>query len=294
MVTGGAGFIGSHQVDYLVEQGFEVVILDNLSTGRQENVNPQAAFVHADITKYDQVKDHCRDCDYLFHLAALPRIQPSFDDPRVHDLVNVHGTLNLLEACKNSRLRKCVYASSSALYGTPESIPTDEEAMIRCTNPYALHKYAAEQYSLMLRERFGIPVISLRYFNVYGTRSYNPEDESNAYSPVVGIFLHRASMGQPLQVTGDGGQSRDFIHVADVAAANLAAALSANTGRIYNVGSGRAHTIAEIARRISDDYEFIPERPGEARRTLANIDKIKRELNWRPEIDLDRGLAMMR
>jgi UDP-glucose 4-epimerase len=293
-VTGGAGFIGSHVADYLIEQGFDVVILDNLSTGRRENINPKATFFQADITKYDQIKDHCRDCDYLFHLAALPRIQPSFDDPLMHDTVNIHGTLNLLEACKNTRLKKFVYSSSSALYGTPDVVPTDEEAKIHCDNPYALHKFAAEQYCLMLGKRFGIPVVSLRYFNAYGTRSYNPEDTFNAYSPVIGIFLHRAASGRRLLITGDGRQSRDFIHVVDIATANLAVAISERTGRVYNVGFGRAYTIEEIARRISDNYEFIPERPGEARRTLANIDKIKREIGWRPEIDLDRGLTMMR
>ncbi len=295
VVTGGAGFIGSHLADFLLNKGFDVVILDNLSTGRRENLNPRAEFIQADITVYDQIKGPCADCDYLFHLAALPRIQPSFDDPLTHDRVNVHGTLNLLEACKkNTRLKKIVYSSSSALYGTPEQVPTTEDAPVRCTNPYALHKYAAEQYCLMLGERFNIPVISLRYFNVYGNRSYDPGDSFNAYSPVIGIYLYRAAAGQPLQITGDGKQSRDFVHVADVAAANLAVAGSGRTGRVYNVGFGKAYTIMEIAGRISADYEFIPERPGEAQRTLADISRIKREIGWQPEIDLDRGLATIR
>ena len=294
LVTGGAGFIGSHVVDFLVAQGLDVVVLDNLSTGRRENINPRTTLIRADIAEYDRIKDLCQDCDYVFHLAALPRIQPSFDDPLVHDRVNVHGTLNLLLACKNTRVKKFVYSSSSAIYGTPDAVPTDEHAPIRCPNPYALQKYAAEQYCLMLGERYGIPVVSLRYFNVYGPRSYNPDDTFNAYSPVIGIFLCRAATGKNLQITGDGAQSRDFIHVADVAVANLAAARSDRAGEVYNVGFGRAYTIMEIARRISENYEFIPERKGEARDTLANIEKIKRELGWRPSIDLDRGLEMMR
>jgi UDP-glucose 4-epimerase len=294
LVTGGAGFIGSHVADFLLAHGFDVVVLDNLSTGRRENVHPQATFVQADITRYEQLEQYCRDCDYLFHLAALPRIQPSFEDPVGHDRVNVHGTLNLLLACRNTRLKKFVYSSSSAVYGTPDIVPTAEDAPIRCENPYALHKYAAEQYCLMLGKRYGIPVVSLRYFNVYGPRSYNPEDMFNAYSPVIGIFLHRAANHQPLSITGDGKQSRDFIHVADIAAANLAAARSMQTGEVYNVGFGRTYAILDIARRIAQDYEFVPERPGEARRTLADIGKIKRKLGWQPQIDLDRGLAMMR
>lgn len=231
--------------------------------------------------------------DYVFHTAALPRIQPSFDDPMGHEMVNVMGTLHCLEAAKKTLLKKFVFSSSSACYGTPERYPTPEDEPIRCLSPYALQKYTAEQYCLLLGQRFGIPVVALRYFNVYGPGSFNPKNPYNAYSPVIGIFHHRNKKGLPLLVTGDGEQSRDFVHVHDVARANIAAALSGRGDRVYNVGTGTAHTIKDVARMFGGDIQHIEERKGEARRTQADIRRIVAEVNWKPVISLQEGLSLL-
>jgi UDP-glucose 4-epimerase len=200
-----------------------------------------------------------------------------------------------LEALKDSkRLKKLVISSSSACYGDVEELPTTELAPINCMSPYALQKYASEQYSLILGERFGIPVVSLRYFNVYGPRSFNAESRLSAYSSVIGVFNNQLKNKQTLTITGDGSQSRDFVHVRDVGRANVAAAMSDVTGEVFNVGFGRAYTILETARFFSDDYTFIPERMGEALATLADISKIKRELGWAPQITLADGIKELK
>ncbi|HSG98499.1 MAG TPA: NAD-dependent epimerase/dehydratase family protein, partial [candidate division Zixibacteria bacterium] len=182
LVTGGAGFIASHLVDLLITEGHDVVIVDDLSTGREQNLNPKADFRRSSILDLPALAGHTRDCDWVFHAAAWPRIQPSFDDPITHEQINVTGTINCLIAARDCGAKRFLYFGSSAVYGTPDEIPTTESAAIRCYNPYALHKYAGEQYSLILGERWGVPAVSLRMFNVYGPRSYNLGQPNSAYS----------------------------------------------------------------------------------------------------------------
>jgi UDP-glucose 4-epimerase len=282
VVTGGAGFIGSNLVDFLIENDFEVVVVDNLATGREENINKQAEFIKEDILNFDKIKDIFKGADYVFHLAALPRIQPSFEDPEGHEKVNVLGTINCLMASKG--VKKFVYSCSSGIYGNPKEIPTTEKAEISCLSPYALQKYAAEQYCLILGKRYNIPVVSLRYFNVFGPRSFYPENRFSAYSPVVGIFDYLKKQGKSLTITGTGEQKRDFVNVKDVALANFLAAKSDKVFESYNIGSGEALSINEIAREFNSDIEYTEERKGEAEITLADITKAKRDLGWEPAV----------
>ena len=292
VVTGGAGFIGSHVTDLLIDLGWEVTVFDDLSSGHRSNVQPAAAFTEGSILDLDSLTLAVNGADYVFHLAALPRIQPSFDDPIAHEMVNVVGTINCVEAARRNPLtKKLVISSSSACYGTPKTVPTSEEAEIAPLSPYALQKYSAEQYSLILGARYDVPVVCLRYFNVYGPRSFNANDPLSAYSSVIGVFKDQANAGLPITVTGDGSQSRDFVHVRDVAQANLLASTSSISGEIFNVGSGRSVTVNELAAMFSDQITHIEERGGEARTTRANIEKIQLALGWEPRIDLEEGIA---
>ena len=293
LVTGGAGFIGSHIVDLLVSEGMDVLVVDDLSTGSEAALNPKAELATVDIRDPDSLTRHARDVDLFFHAAALPRIQPSFNQPVEHEEVNVIGTIRCLQAVIGTRIRKFVFSSTSALYGNTRRLPTPEDAAPELLNPYALQKYAAEQYCSILGRRFDIPCIALRYFNVYGPRSFNEKNPYNAYTSVVGIFNRQKQAETPLTVTGDGEQSRDFVHVYDVARANLMAALSDRRLSAYNVGSGTSTTINGVARMFSSDVAYLPERPNEARATQANTAKIQLELGWSPQINLEEGVKLL-
>jgi UDP-glucose 4-epimerase len=293
IVTGGAGFIASHLVDLLVREGHQVLIIDNLSTGRSENINGGAEFHNVDIRDVPAMSPLFRGCDWVFHGAAWPRIQPSFDDPVTHEAINVVGTINCLIAAREHGISKFLYFGSSAVYGTPDEIPTTENAAIRCYNPYALQKYNGEQYALILGGRWGVPALSLRMFNVYGARSYNEGRPNSAYSPVIGIFHNQQVRGAPLTITGSGQQSRDFVHVHDVARAFLRAAESDAVGEIFNIGSGESYTINSIAELMSQNKSYIPERPNEAAVTHADISKIRSMVGWHPKISLSDGLRLL-
>ena len=293
LVTGGAGFIGSHVVDLLLERGHPVAVIDDLSTGRAENVDPKARLPRLDVRDLAAIRPVIRNCDWIFHGAALPRIQPSFDEPRVHEDVNVGGTINCLIAAREAGVKRFLYFGSSAVYGTPDVVPTPEDAAIRCYNPYALQKYAAEQYALMLGKRWGVPVVSLRLFNVYGPRSFYVQSSNSAYSPVIGVFHHQRQRGMPLTITGSGEQSRDFIHVHDVAEAFLVAARSDVADEVLNVGMGESHSINAVADMMSEQRVHIPARPNEAVVTQADIGKAQRLLNWAPAITLSEGLRRL-
>ncbi|HWO57515.1 MAG TPA: NAD-dependent epimerase/dehydratase family protein [bacterium] len=293
LVTGGAGFIASHVVDLLIAEGHDVVVVDDLSTGRSENVNPKAEFHQADVRHLDRIRPLFRGCRWIFHGAAWPRIQPSFDDPDTHEQINVIGTINCLRAALEAGATRFLYFGSSAVYGTPDEIPTTEQAPIRCYNPYALQKYTGEQYSLILGRNWGVPAVGLRMFNVYGPRSYNVGRPNSAYSPVIGIFHHQRRQGKPLTITGTGEQSRDFVHVYDVARAFYLAARSTVSYEVFNVGAGETYSINAIATLMSDQKAYIPERPNEALITHADVSKIRRMLGWAPQIRLDDGLTML-
>lgn len=284
-VTGGAGFIGSHICDYLVDQGASVTVIDNLSTGNESNLNKAVNFINADINSKNLI-NYMKNSEYVFHVAALPRITPSFEERFEHHIANVDGTLNIIEAAYLNNTKKIIFSGSSAVYGQPEATPTNELSAIAPLNPYALQKYTAEQYGLLIGRHISMPFISLRYFNPYGPRSYNPENEYSAYSSVIGIFQYRVLNNMNPMVTGDGSQLRDFIHVEDLAKANVIAALSNVDFDCFNIGYGEAYSVLEIANLLSSEIEFIDPRDGEASITLADISKAKKLLNWKPSINV--------
>ena len=293
LVTGGLGFIGSHLVDLLIQNQHKVWVVDDLSTGSSDNTNPNAEYeIHSicDAVFMEKIMSEIKP-DWVFHLAALPRIQPSFDEPILHDEVNVHATIKLLLASKNLNIEAFVFSSSSAVYGNPDELPTSENSSINPLSPYALQKYAAERYVHILGDRNNLPVVSLRYFNPYGPRSFNKKNPFNAYTSVVGIFHNQLSKGQAMTITGDGLQERDFIHVYDVANANLIVAqkIKKSQMQVFNVGTGNCMSILDLSEKFNAPRIFIPERKGEAKITLSNSDKLKR-IGWQPLISIEDAI----
>lgn len=294
LITGVAGFIGSNLLDYLLDEtDWHVDGIDNFSTGSAENIahrigNGRFNFMHKQCSEVASLKPY--SC--IFHLAALPRIQPSFELVNQHIHANLNESVHLMELMiQEKHFPKFVYSGSSAIYGTPVHIPTDENERVDCLSPYAFQKYEVERYLEILSTRYPFNYVTLRYFNPYGPRSFNPDNKFNAYSSVVGIFLNRKKSGLPLLVTGDGSQKRDFVHVKDLASANHLAALSEDgLNTSFNIGRGNTISILELAHKISDDIQFIPKREGEAHVTFALIDKAKRILGWNPVCDLDAYL----
>jgi len=287
LITGVAGFIGSNLLDYLLAQtDWSIHGIDNLSTGSLDNIKSQLK-----QTRFTFQEQRCSDLttlqpyNYIFHLAALPRIQPSFEFVNEHINANLNESVHLLELMiRENYFPRIVYSSSSAIYGTPENIPTPETERIDCLSPYAFQKYEVEKYIELLATRYPLDYVSLRYFNPYGPRSFNSKNPFNAYSSVVGIFLNRKRNNQPLLVTGDGKQKRDFIHVQDLAKANYLAAI--HTEKIngsFNIGKGSTISILELAQMISSDINFIPKREGEADITFADISRAREILKWEPE-----------
>lgn len=291
LITGVAGFIGSNLLDYLIEKtDWQIDGIDNLSTGSRDNIIHQLSsdrfqFIEADLLTVNSLRPY----KYVFHLAALPRIQPSFELVNEHITANVLRATHLLELMiRENYFPRIVYSGSSAIYGTPETIPTNESEKVDCLSPYAFQKYEVERYLELLATRYPIDYVTLRYFNPYGPRSFNPANKFNAYSSVVGIFLNRKQNGQPLLVTGDGSQKRDFIHVADLAKANYMAAVhpeKLNTA--FNIGFGSTISILDLAKQISPEFDFIPKREGEAEITFADTAKAETVLGWKPEHRLE-------
>ena len=282
IVTGGAGFIGSNVVDMAISKGWHVKVIDNLSTGFSKNINPNSEFINADICDYNKIQQHFRNVDVVFHLAALPRVQPSIDDPLPYNKVNIEGTLSVLDACKNNGVKKVIFSSSSSIYGECGSTSVSERSKKSPLSPYALQKLTCEEYFKLYSKLFNINSVCLRYFNVYGKR----QPTVGCYVPVVGIFFKQYKSCLPLTITGDGQQSRDFINVLDVAKANILAAESDLIGYNYfNVGTGKDYKIIDIAKRISSNLSYIEKRL-EPSKTQANISKIKKILGWDYSIDL--------
>ncbi len=298
VISGGCGFIGSNFVDFLVKMlkdNDKIYVIDNLSTGKIEylNTDSRVTLIKSDISDTVSMNDIIGQLepDYIWHFAALPRIQPSFEDPLLHEQVNVIGTINIIKAVIDNKLKtKIIYSSSSSAYGN--NYPSKVGDAIDPLSPYGLQKYTAERYLIQLGDRYNIPVVALRYFNVYGKRSYNPNNKFCAYSSVIGIFLDEKERGDPLDITGDGSQKRDFVHVLDVVRANWLAAKSNVKSGVFNIGTGKNISIYDLAKKISDNIIFIPERKGEAIETLAaDIDITQKFLNWTPTVSLDRGIA---
>ena len=291
IVTGGAGFIGSNLVDKLVESGHEVTVLDNLSTGNISNLNKvkdKIKFINIDIAK-DKLDNYFESIDYVFHLAGLADIVPSIENPKAYFEVNLFGTLNVLEASKNKKIKKFIYAASASCYGIPKDYPTNEKSKIDPKYPYALTKYLAEEAVLHWAKVYKMPSISLRFFNAYGPRSRT----TGAYGAVFGVFLAQKLANKPLTIVGDGNQTRDFIYVSDLVEAIILAAEKGKNSEIYNIGGGKETSINTIAKMISDNKVYIPKRPGEPDRSLADIKKIKSELNWKPKINIEEGVKLL-
>lgn len=289
IVTGGAGFIGSNLVDELVNRNFKVKVLDNLSTGNLENINKKAEFLNSDIVELNQsdLSNIINGFDFVFHLSALPRITPSFTSPLEHHKANIDATLKLIIASKKANIKKIIYSGSSSVYGNPKKVPTSENDPVDPLNPYALQKYTAEQYGLLLGRHLEMPFISLRYMNPYGKRSFNLNNPYNAYTSVIGIFENCYKSGAVLKITGDGSQRRDFIDIRDVVEANIVTALSDIEFDIFNIGTGKTYSILEVAKMFGKNYEFIEQRKGEASITQADISNIQKKTSWRPNFKLE-------
>ena len=291
LVTGGAGFIGSNLVDALIDKGHEVLIIDNLSTGRKENLNPKAKFFEKDLRNFEEIRPIFDGVDFVFHEAALPRIPLSIEKPQESNDINIKGTLNALVAAKFFGVKKFIYASSSSALGSNASLPMKEDGQCFPLNPYALQKYVGELYCKIFFSIYGLPTVALRYFNVYGPR----QPREGSYVPVIGIFLTQKKSGKPLTITGDGGQTRDFTYVSDVVKANILAMESDKVGKgeVINIGGGKNHSVNEIAEMVGGETIHIPARPGEMQDTLADVAKAKELLGWRSEITLEEGIKKL-
>jgi len=293
LVTGGAGFIGSHLVERLLADGHHVAVLDNFSTGHPDNLAHVRAdgltVCRADVTDTAIVANVCQGVDWVFHLAALADIVPSIERPLDYYRANVNGTVSVLEAVRVAGVKRLVYAASSSCYGIPDRYPTPETAAVRPQYPYALTKWVGEQLVLHWAQVYKLSCVSLRLFNVYGPRART----SGAYGAVFGVFLAQKLAGKPLTIVGDGSQTRDFVFVTDVVEALVRAAASGVSGESFNVGSGRPHAVGELARLLGGPVVYVPKRPGEPECTWADITKIHRVLGWEPRVDFEEGLRRM-
>lgn len=291
VVVGGAGFIGSHVVDALVERGWEVHVIDNLAGGKRENVNPKAVFHEADIRKIDDIRPILKGATYVFHLAALPRVQYSIEHPEETTEVNVVGTQNVLIAAHEAQVGRVIYSASSSAYGDQKTLPLVETMVPNPKSPYGLQKYVGEVYCRVWSEVYRLQTVSLRYFNVYGPR-LNPD---GAYALAIGKFLKQRKAGKPLTIWGDGTQTRDFTHARDVVRANLLAAESKNVGKgeVINIGAGCNFSVNELAKLIGGPVVHEPPKI-EPHDTLADNSLAKKLLGWKPEIGLEEGIAELK
>ena len=289
IVTGGAGFIGSHLVDKLLDFNFKVIVLDNFSTGRKENLShldEQIKLVECDLSVKGEWINEFYGVDWVFHLASLADIVPSIQNPEGYFRSNVDATFYVLEAARHANIKRFVYSASSSCYGIPDVYPTPEESDIRPQYPYALAKRMGEELVEHWSQLYDLPAISLRFFNVYGTRSRT----SGTYGAVFGVFLAQKLAHKPYTVVGDGNQTRDFTYVTDIVSALIIAAESKISNKIYNVGSGATVSINKIVELLGGDKVNIPKRPGEPDCTYADISKIKDDLGWNPTISIEEGV----
>ncbi len=290
IVTGGAGFIGSHVVDFLVSQGHAVTVIDNLSTGRLENLSQvmnRIQWIQADLSVKGSWEKVFNGVDWIIHLAALADIVPSIQKPADYFHSNVDGTFNVLEASRAHSIKRLIYVASSTCYGIPDVYPTPETAPIQTRYPYALTKWMGECLVMHWAGLYKLPALSLRFFNVYGPRART----SSTYGAVFGVFLAQKLAGKPYTVVGDGKQTRDFTYVSDIVRAIVTAAESDRVGEIYNVGSGATVPVNRIVELLGGEKIHIPKRPGEPDSTFADIQKIKRELAWKPTVSIEQGVA---
>ena len=298
LVTGGCGFIGSHVVDSLMAKGHQVIVIDDKSAESNDKFfeNPKiyesgfkASYFDCSITDYEKIAPLFIGVDYVFHLGAESRIQPTLERPQDACMTNFVGTCNVLQAARAHAVKRVMYSSTSSGYGLKNEPPLREDMERDCLNPYAVTKVAAEDLARMYYTLWGLETVIFRYFNIYGDR----EPTKGQYAPVVGLFLKQFRDNEVLSIVGDGTQRRDFTHVDDVVQANMLAMESDNPGilgEIFNVGTGKNCSVLELAQMISDNYTFIPPRPGEAKNTLADISKARTLLNYNPTITIEEWI----
>jgi UDP-glucose 4-epimerase len=294
IVTGGAGFIGSHMTDFLIKKEYKVVVIDNLSGGKIENIKHHFKKKNFLFLKKDvcdvlvDLKKKLKKVDYFFHFAGKGDIVPSIQQPFEYFYHNVMGTINMLQLARKLRVKKFVYAASSSCYGLAKT-PTSEKNKINPLYPYALSKFMGEEAALHWQKVYGVRVNSIRIFNAYGPRV----STKGSYGAVFGVFLRQKLSNLPFTLVGDGKQKRDFVYVSDVVNAFYLAAKNIKSGQIYNLGSGNPQSIKELISIIKGKYVNLPKRPGEPNSTHANISKIKKELKWRPKIKFKDGVKIM-
>jgi len=290
IVTGGAGFTGSHLTDKLIALGHTVTVVDNLMLGKKEFVNKQARFIKADIRDFKKLKKIFGGAQAVFHLAADPRPQISIEDPISTHEINVTGTLNVLKAAKDNDVKKIIFSSSCALYGD-QPLPIKEENIPHPNSPYGLHKLIGEEYCRLFSNLFGLQTVCLRYFNVYGPRKL----ATGAYPMVIPIFLGQKKRGEKFTVVGDGNQTRDYVSVYDVVGANIKAWQSGvGDGRAINIGSGKQVSVNDIAKIVGGESVNIPQRPGEMRFIQADNSLAKKLFDWEPQVKFDQGVAELK
>jgi UDP-glucose 4-epimerase len=294
VVTGGAGFIGSHMVDLLLASGYQVRVIDSLLGGRESNLaqhtgNPDLSCEWSDIRELPVDHSMFRDATYVFHFAGIGDIVPSIEKPIEYMSTNVQGTVRVLECARHAKVKKLVYAASSSCYGVA-SVPTRVEDPISTLYPYAISKYMGEQACFHWHQVYKLPVNSIRIFNTYGPRVRT----TGVYGAVFGVFFKQKLAGKPFTVVGDGSQSRDYLYITDVAKAFLAAATTDQVGEIYNLGAGKPQTINYLVELLgAPSVQYIPKRPGEPDCTWADITKITTQLDWKPTVPFEEGVKLM-
>jgi UDP-glucose 4-epimerase len=291
VVTGGAGFIGGHMVDLLIQRGYRVRVIDNLVGGREANIaqhsrNPDFEFAESDIRSYQPGHALFKEVAYVFHFAGIGDIVPSIERPVDYMSTNVQGTVHILECARAASVKKFVYAASSSCYGLART-PTREDHPIAPQYPYALSKYQGEQAVFHWHSVYKLPVNSIRIFNAYGTRSRT----SGAYGAVFGVFLKQKLAGKPFTVVGDGNQKRDFLYATDVAEAFLSAAETDKSGEVWNLGAGNPQSVNRLVELLGGPVVHIPKRPGEPDCTWADISKIQHDLGWKQKVSFKEGVS---
>ncbi|OGZ18351.1 MAG: hypothetical protein A2V72_01090 [Candidatus Nealsonbacteria bacterium RBG_13_37_56] len=288
LITGGAGFIGSNLVDRLIKDGHEVSVIDNLSTGKRENLNPKAIFHEIDICDFEKIKPLFKDVDYVFHLAALPRVPVSVEDPIGTSQTNIMGTVNVYKAAADNKVKRIIFASSSSVYGDQEKFPLAEDMSPRPISPYALQKLIGEQFGGLFTDLYEMPIISLRFFNIYGPRN-DPESD---YSLVIAKFLKQNSQGRSLTIFGDGEQTRGFCYIDDLleALVKTMASEKLKGGERINIANKNSYSVNYLAKLISDKVEYLPLRKGDVLHTKADISLAKELLGWEPKISFEEGV----
>ena len=294
VVTGGAGFIGSHVVDQLLARGDEVHVVDIFLGGRRDRLNQKATLHEIDIRDFDSLAPIFKGATGVFHLAAQPRMQYSIQEPRLTNDINITGTLNVLLAARDAGVKRVVYSASSSAYGARNPMPLQEDMPPEPIIPYAIQKRVGEQYCQMVSRFYGLETVSLRYFNVYGPRQTTEKD--GPYATVIGIFLGQRKNGQAMSVVPDGTMRRDFTHVYDTAWANLLAmeSLKVGKGEIINVGTGKNYSVIEVAGMIGGPWEFCKPRQGEVKETLADYTKAKELLGCEPKVSFEEGILELK